>query len=162
LLYHFSRYEWFCVIIDHSFSLPFLMNIRQKCFWDQVLGIHLGNKNFPSVSLISVFTILLRIWNNMEFLAFLLENRNNIKWQNYILNIIFMQVFAMPETALGLIPGVGGSYFLSRLPGFYGYLISLFLSSWITCNDVLAMHLILLDATCSISILWTLIFSFQF
>jgi len=30
-------------------------------------------------------------------------------------------IFAMPETALGLFPDVGASYFLSRLPGFYGY-----------------------------------------
>jgi len=29
----------------------------------------------------------------------------------------------MPETALGSLPGVGATYFLSRLPGFYGYLI---------------------------------------
>jgi len=26
----------------------------------------------------------------------------------------------MPETALGLFPDIGASYFLSRLPGFYG------------------------------------------
>jgi enoyl-CoA hydratase/carnithine racemase len=37
-----------------------------------------------------------------------------------------MQIFAMPETALGLFPDVGASYFLSRLPGFYGNLVSLF------------------------------------
>uniref|UniRef100_I1MM39 3-hydroxyisobutyryl-CoA hydrolase n=1 Tax=Glycine max TaxID=3847 RepID=I1MM39_SOYBN len=30
------------------------------------------------------------------------------------------QVFAMPETALGLFPDIGSSYFLSRLPGFLG------------------------------------------
>ncbi|GJM91541.1 hypothetical protein PR202_ga07921 [Eleusine coracana subsp. coracana] len=36
-------------------------------------------------------------------------------------------VFAMPETALGLFPDIGASYFLSRLPGFYGYLFSPFL-----------------------------------
>jgi len=39
---------------------------------------------------------------------------------------ILMQVFAMPETALGHFPDVGASYFLSRLPGFYGYHSSLF------------------------------------
>lgn len=31
-----------------------------------------------------------------------------------------LQVFAMPETALGLFPDIGASYFLSRLPGFFG------------------------------------------
>ncbi|MCD7462967.1 3-hydroxyisobutyryl-CoA hydrolase 1 [Datura stramonium] len=29
-------------------------------------------------------------------------------------------VFAMPETAMGIFPDVGASYFLSRLPGFFG------------------------------------------
>ncbi|XP_068649933.1 3-hydroxyisobutyryl-CoA hydrolase 1-like isoform X2 [Aristolochia californica] len=29
-------------------------------------------------------------------------------------------VFSMPETALGLFPDIGASYFLSRLPGFFG------------------------------------------
>jgi len=34
-------------------------------------------------------------------------------------------VFAMPETALGFFPDVGASYFLSRLPGFYGEYVAL-------------------------------------
>ncbi|CAJ1948675.1 unnamed protein product [Sphenostylis stenocarpa] len=35
------------------------------------------------------------------------------------------QVFAMPETALGLFPDVGAAYFLSRLPGFFGEYVGL-------------------------------------
>ncbi|EOA14688.1 hypothetical protein CARUB_v10027960mg [Capsella rubella] len=34
-------------------------------------------------------------------------------------------VFAMPETALGLFPDIGASYFLSRLPGFFGEYVGL-------------------------------------
>ncbi|KAJ1292522.1 hypothetical protein BS78_02G397700 [Paspalum vaginatum] len=34
-------------------------------------------------------------------------------------------VFSMPETALGLFPDIGASYFLSRLPGFYGEYLAL-------------------------------------
>ncbi|KAG8084315.1 hypothetical protein GUJ93_ZPchr0010g7544 [Zizania palustris] len=34
-------------------------------------------------------------------------------------------VFAMPETTLGLFPDIGASYFLSRLPGFYGEYVGL-------------------------------------
>ncbi|KAL6642650.1 hypothetical protein ACP70R_020831 [Stipagrostis hirtigluma subsp. patula] len=34
-------------------------------------------------------------------------------------------VFAMPETALGLFPDIGASYFLSRLPEFYGEYVGL-------------------------------------
>ncbi|KAL6557391.1 3-hydroxyisobutyryl-CoA hydrolase 1 [Orobanche minor] len=35
------------------------------------------------------------------------------------------ELFAMPETALGLFPDVGASYFLSRLPGFFGEYVGL-------------------------------------
>ncbi|KAL4319397.1 hypothetical protein GQ457_18G003770 [Hibiscus cannabinus] len=34
-------------------------------------------------------------------------------------------LFAMPETAVGLFPDVGASYFLSRLPGFFGEYVGL-------------------------------------
>ncbi|CAL9093080.1 unnamed protein product [Musa textilis] len=34
-------------------------------------------------------------------------------------------VFAMPETSLGFFPDVGSSYFLSRLPGFFGEYVGL-------------------------------------
>jgi 3-hydroxyisobutyryl-CoA hydrolase len=34
-------------------------------------------------------------------------------------------VFAMPETALGLFPDVGASFYLSRLPGFFGEYVGL-------------------------------------
>ncbi|KZV14961.1 3-hydroxyisobutyryl-CoA hydrolase 1 [Dorcoceras hygrometricum] len=34
-------------------------------------------------------------------------------------------LFAMPETALGLFPDVGSSYYLSRLPGFFGEYVGL-------------------------------------
>uniref|UniRef100_A0A6V7QUX8 3-hydroxyisobutyryl-CoA hydrolase n=1 Tax=Ananas comosus var. bracteatus TaxID=296719 RepID=A0A6V7QUX8_ANACO len=34
-------------------------------------------------------------------------------------------VFAMPETALGLFPDIGASYFLSRIPGFFGEYVGL-------------------------------------
>uniref|UniRef100_A0A7C8ZDF1 3-hydroxyisobutyryl-CoA hydrolase n=1 Tax=Opuntia streptacantha TaxID=393608 RepID=A0A7C8ZDF1_OPUST len=34
-------------------------------------------------------------------------------------------VFATPETAVGLFPDVGASYFLSRLPGFFGEYLGL-------------------------------------
>ncbi|XP_011093455.1 3-hydroxyisobutyryl-CoA hydrolase 1 [Sesamum indicum] len=34
-------------------------------------------------------------------------------------------IFAMPETALGFFPDIGSSYFLSRLPGFFGEYLGL-------------------------------------
>ncbi|KAJ9565497.1 hypothetical protein OSB04_001463 [Centaurea solstitialis] len=36
-------------------------------------------------------------------------------------------LFAMPETELGLFPDVGASYYLSRLPGFFGNFILILL-----------------------------------
>jgi len=74
-----------------------------------------------------------------------------------------MQVFAMPETALGLFPDIGASYFLSRLPGFYGYLMSL-LFLYIQSKYMLPRHFHLYSIVgClhSPEILCTLNFSFE-
>ncbi|KAI3876633.1 hypothetical protein MKX03_027655, partial [Papaver bracteatum] len=51
-------------------------------------------------------------------------------WNLYTLNYRIgtlnkPQVFAMPETGMGLVPDVGASFFLSRLPGFFGEYIGL-------------------------------------
>lgn len=40
------------------------------------------------------------------------------------MEIYLLQVFAMPETALGLFPDVGASYYLSRLLGFFGIILT--------------------------------------
>ncbi|KAK7859528.1 3-hydroxyisobutyryl-coa hydrolase 1 [Quercus suber] len=54
----------------------------------------------------------------------------NFFWKEFSLIYIMAtyrkpQVFAMPETALGLFPDVGASYYLSRLPGFFGEYVGL-------------------------------------
>ncbi|KAJ0238843.1 hypothetical protein HA466_0233910 [Hirschfeldia incana] len=49
-------------------------------------------------------------------------------------------VFAMPETELGLFPDVGASYFLSRLPGFFGEYVGL-TGARLDCAEMLACGL---------------------
>jgi len=45
----------------------------------------------------------------------------NIQYLTFMVVLVdHLQVFAMPETALGLFPDVGASYYLSRLAGFFG------------------------------------------
>ena len=69
------------------------------------------------------------IWNNMENLdCFFIGKSEQFQVPKSLSFTfrIFMQVFAMPETALGLFPDAGSSYFLSRLPRFYGYHLSPF------------------------------------
>nr|XP_009400738.1 PREDICTED: probable 3-hydroxyisobutyryl-CoA hydrolase 3 isoform X2 [Musa acuminata subsp. malaccensis] len=39
--------------------------------------------------------------------------------------LLIVKVFAMPETSLGFFPDIGASYFLSRLPGFFGEYLGL-------------------------------------
>uniref|UniRef100_A0A7N2LEH9 3-hydroxyisobutyryl-CoA hydrolase n=1 Tax=Quercus lobata TaxID=97700 RepID=A0A7N2LEH9_QUELO len=52
---------------------------------------------------------------------FRVATENSVSWITCILIVDLLQVFAMPETALGFFPDVGASYFLSRLPGFFGF-----------------------------------------
>ncbi|XP_065039035.1 3-hydroxyisobutyryl-CoA hydrolase 1-like isoform X3 [Musa acuminata AAA Group] len=39
--------------------------------------------------------------------------------------LLIVKVFTMPETSLGFFPDIGASYFLSRLPGFFGEYVGL-------------------------------------
>lgn len=52
---------------------------------------------------------------------FLVKKREMISFLNF-----GMQVFAMPEVAIGHVPDVGASHFLSRLPGYFGKLLNYF------------------------------------
>ena len=52
-------------------------------------------------------------------------------------------MFAMPETNIGLFPDVGGSHFLSRLPGALGAYV---ISQATSAADVLAVELLLAEA----------------
>lgn len=61
--------------------------------------------------LVKVFSFLV-LWPLFIYLSLFLTSS--------ICLIDILQVFAMPETALSLFPDVGASYFLSRLPGFFG------------------------------------------
>ncbi len=50
-------------------------------------------------------------------------------------------IFAMPETGIGFFPDVGGTYFLPRLSGRWGYYLGL-TGAQISCDDSLALDLI--------------------
>jgi hypothetical protein len=47
-----------------------------------------------------------------------------------------MQLFAMPETGLGLHPDVGASHFLSRLPGFLGMIVNVYAIIIVLCISI--------------------------
>jgi 3-hydroxyisobutyryl-CoA hydrolase len=48
-----------------------------------------------------------------------------ISWHGAFRIVTEKTVFAMPETAIGLIPDVGGSFFLSRMDGHLGTFLGL-------------------------------------
>ncbi|KAH9733644.1 3-hydroxyisobutyryl-CoA hydrolase 1 [Citrus sinensis] len=57
-----------------------------------------------------------------------IHGRFRVATENSVCNtalFLVIKVFAMPETALGLFPDIGASYFLSRLPGFFGEYVGL-------------------------------------
>lgn len=49
-------------------------------------------------------------------------------------------LFAMPETGIGFFPDIGGTYFLPRLPGYFGFYLGL-TGARITNNDATALGL---------------------
>ncbi|KAG8363506.1 hypothetical protein BUALT_Bualt19G0029400 [Buddleja alternifolia] len=59
----------------------------------------------------------------LKVMIYILINHFDVLISVHILT--FLQLFAMPETVLGIFPDVGASYFLSRLPGFFGEYVGL-------------------------------------
>ncbi|KAI8545587.1 hypothetical protein RHMOL_Rhmol07G0051000 [Rhododendron molle] len=79
-----------------------------------------------SVSYFSLISLIklqppctLRLLQPISFLTYL-----SLRFIKYEI-MLSHGVFAMPETALGLFPDVGATYFLPRLPGFFGEYVGL-------------------------------------